>query len=199
MALVEATPHSEAEYQRAKAILKAGDADALTLAWAYWVCTQVSYSKKLYGGWAHSTRVSETGKGNTQPQATASKKLRLRSADDRLDACELWSRDGLAVLKAKDRDYAFHYVDPPYVSSYQGHYAGYEREDWENLLSVLSGLNGKFLLSSYDEPGLAEWTRERGLSRVTFDQSLSAKAGNKERKTEVLTANYDISAGRAGG
>ena len=190
VAMVEATPHSEAEYYVAKAILtEPDDIKDIDRAWAFWVCTQMSFSCKLFGGWAHARRADS----QTQPQSTVTRKLRLSSAEvERLESTEIWSREALDVIERKDCPHAFHYVDPPYVSSCQGHYAGYTRADWERLLEVLAKAQGKWMLSSYDESGLAEWTEAHGFHRVTVEQSQSVSHGNKGRKVEVLTMNYRV-------
>jgi len=39
-----------------------------------------------------------------------------------------------------------------------GHYKGYLEQDFENLLEVLSILNGKFILSSYPSELLDKYT-----------------------------------------
>ncbi|MHB9292947.1 hypothetical protein Holit_02064 [Hollandina sp. SP2] len=56
----------------------------------------------------------------------------------------------------------FFYLDLPYVDIDQGHYDGYTQDDFDALLSTLEGLKGKFLLSSYWNQEVMEYTRKNG-------------------------------------
>jgi DNA adenine methylase len=58
----------------------------------------------------------------------------------------------------------------------------------------LSGIKGKFLLSSYPSPILKRFTKKYGWQKWSINQKISvnAKGGNQKTKTEVLVANYPI-------
>lgn len=91
---------------------------------------------------------------------------------------------------------AFFYCDPPYFNSDCGHYDGYGKEDFEMLLKTLSGIKGKFLLSSYPSDILNEYVKKHSWSQKTIEQTVSvanATTKNPKKKTEVMTANYDLS------
>jgi hypothetical protein len=45
------------------------------------------------------------------------------------------------------------------VSSDQGYYDGYAQEDFDALLKTLAGIKGKFLLSSFRNKTLSEFSR----------------------------------------
>ena len=70
-----------------------------------------------------------------------------------------------------------------------GHYGGYTIEMYNDLLTTLSGLKGKFLLSSYPSPILAEYTERNGWYQKEL---IKNKCANHGKKIEVLTANYPI-------
>jgi DNA adenine methylase len=92
------------------------------------------------------------------------------------------------IRKVDGRD-TFHYVDPPYFNADMGHYGGYTQDDFVKLLKTLSGLNGKFMLSSYPSDVLCEYAKQYGWNMMEFKLSRSAGGGVK---TEVLTVNYDL-------
>jgi len=100
------------------------------------------------------------------------------------------------VISSRDSKTAFHYVDPPYIDVNQGHYSGYTRTDYKNLLETLSKVKGKFLLSSYPSDLLTEYTAKYGWYKKYVTKPLCAsKSENgktRRQKTEVLTANYPI-------
>jgi DNA adenine methylase len=69
--------------------------------------------------------------------------------------------------------------------------------DLEALLEVLESLQGKFLLSSFHNTALAEYTRRNGWYTAEFRMASARTHGggrNVRAKAEVLTANYPMSA-----
>jgi DNA adenine methylase len=76
-----------------------------------------------------------------------------------------------------------------------GHYGGYTLSDFRNLLEILSGINGKFLLSSYPSDVLTDYTKKYNWKTVAIHKNLGMRKEGHRSKTEVLTANYDISSG----
>jgi DNA adenine methylase len=91
---------------------------------------------------------------------------------------------------------AFFYLDPPYVGVDQGHYNGYSQEDFDNLLGLLETIRGKFLLSSFRNKSLEDFTRRNGWSKMEIKRefSMTNRFDNPKIKTEILTANYLIKA-----
>jgi DNA adenine methylase len=76
-----------------------------------------------------------------------------------------------------------------------GHYGGYTVRDFEDLLLTLSGIKGKFLLSSYPSKLLAQYVGQNRWHSVELAGSISVAANKtyfKKAKTEVLTANYPL-------
>jgi DNA adenine methylase len=112
----------------------------------------------------------------------------------KLQDVQLECADALYIIKSRDRIDSFFYVDPPYYNSDMGHYDGYSLNDFTELLELLSSIKGKFLLSSYPSPILAEFTKKFGwhIQTKVSKVSVAAKDGNQKLKTEVLTANFKI-------
>lgn len=78
----------------------------------------------------------------------------LRLATQRLKHVHVENRDALDIMQAHDGPETLHYVDPPYMSATRtrtGRYA-YEmtEDDHRRLLNVLLTLQGKVVLSGYD-------------------------------------------------
>ena len=98
----------------------------------------------------------------------------------------------MRIIDSRDTEGSFFYLDPPYFNSDCGHYDGYSKDDFENLLKALSKVRGKFLLSSYPSDILAEFTARHGWQQKSIEQHVSINRGgaNGKRKTEVLTWNY---------
>jgi DNA adenine methylase len=189
--MIRGTLHSEAEYYRAKAVLQDQQAPALELAWAFWVCTQMSFSRKLMGGFAHSL----TGEGGGSPGTSAiRRKDFVELYEVRMSNTEVFSRDAVELIKLKDSPATFFYIDPPYVSSECGHYKGYTSADFQRLLDTLAGIQGKFLLSSYPEAELLTARALHGWQTkdIVGAVAVSGKREGRKEKTECLTWNYSL-------
>jgi len=155
--MILGTAHAESEYERAAIILKdeTGKYTDIEMAWAFWVQTNLSFTNKIFGGFAFS----ENGEGRN----TSNK--RKNFVDDyrkRLENVEIFQRDALDLIKTKDSPDTFFYCDPPYVGSGCGHYKGYTERDFVKLLKLLAVIKGRFLLSSYPSERLQEYRKEHG-------------------------------------
>src|SRR5690606_30808198 len=109
----------------------------------------------------------------------------------RMQNVQIESTDALRIIRSRDFEDAFFYCDPPYYNSDCGHYDGYTIEDFEMLLKTLSGIKGKFLMSSYPSEILKKYSKENGWYTKTIEQTVSVanstgKPGKK--KIEVMTA-----------
>lgn len=162
---------------------------SLKRAWAFWMCCTLGFGSKVDGTFGY-------GKADT----TVSKKLMNKKQlfteelENRVQLLQIECTDALRVIASRDTLETFFYLDPPYFNSDCGHYKGYSITDFEDLLKACTGLQGKFLLSSYDSEILQEFTTKHGWHQIKIEQPLSVtgKAGKGRRKVEVLTANYPI-------
>lgn len=188
---IEATLFSRATYSVAHAIYKMPHLfDKIQQAWAFYVGTNMGFSCQI-GSWGYD-------KYSKRVKAFQNRKLSFdESIFKRLENAQIENNDACKVIASRDTEDAFHYVDPPYINSNQGHYGGYTESDYINLLKTLAKVKGNFLLSSYPSDILELYTKEFGWHTKTFDKPLSARkavAGKSRlRKTEVLTANYSLS------
>ena len=188
---IEGTAFSRATYNVALAIYRMPHLfnDPVVLAWAFYVGTQMGFSCQI-GSWGYD-------KYNKRVKAFRNKKLRFsEGVAARIDDVQIEHIDALKLIKNRDGNDVFFYVDPPYPNSNQGHYSGFSQQDFEDLLIVLSTVKAKFLLSSYPNSTLEKYTKKFGWSTKTFDKPLSARKAKdnkpRGRKTEVLTANYSL-------
>ena len=159
-------------------------------AWAVWVLSSQSFSAMLDGSFGYDKSKNTTTKKiiNNRDRFTEDMAIRLQNV-------QLECADALYVIGSRDTEDTFFYCDPPYFNSDCGHYDGYSEQDFENLLKLLSGIKGKFLLSSYPSPILMRYAKENGWYMWSSETgvSVNAKSGYMKRKVEVLTANYPIS------
>jgi DNA adenine methylase len=112
----------------------------------------------------------------------------------RLQEVQIECCDAPRIIRSRDTPETFFYLDPPYVGTDQGHYDGYTQEDFDVLLGLLETLNGKFLLSSYRNTRLAEYTQRNQWQsmEIKMARPMTNRFGAAKNKIEVLTANYPI-------
>jgi DNA adenine methylase len=185
--LIDCTPYSRDVYKQAMVIYNTPYIfNNLHRAWAFWVCTIQGFSNKI-GSWRSSTTRNKEAKLNFNKKRAFESFL-----SDRLEYVQIENKDALDLIRKQDTKDTFFYVDPPYVDANQGHYGGYTQKHFDELLECLSGIKGKFLLSSYPNDSLERYRKEFNWHEADKNMVLSASRNANKRKTEALTANYSI-------
>lgn len=139
---------------------------------------------------------SRTRRGmNEQVSAWLSAIDGLSEVHGRLKRVVICNEDALSVIRREDSAHTFFYLDPPYLPETRTALDCYENEmsniDHQNLLSLISSLEGRFLLSGYPSQLYSAAAKANGWSRV--DVSIDNKAsGAKQKpiKTECFWMNY---------
>lgn len=179
--LVEAMPHSEAEYQWAKGAVDDEAESDLQRALAFYVLATQSISQNLTAlDW--TVRYDD---GNTRRW----KSKRLDALQKRMWDVLLFCRPAEKILsRTSNISKAVIYVDPPYHTAVASNYSICEL-DIANLTALLESQQGKVAVSGY--PG--EWNH-LGWQRHEREARMSAAARKNEPRTEVLWTNYDAHA-----
>lgn len=179
--------HSRDLHRKANVIYENPDMfTALKRAWAIWVLSSQGFSGQLGRSWGRDKQNNRMGKTVKNKREGFTEDYAIRLQDVTLE-----SRDAIKLIKSTDHEKVFFYCDPPYFNSDCGHYDGYTIEDFEMLLTALSQIKGKFLLSSYPSDILKEYTAKFGWQTIQIQQNVQvSKYGRK--KIEVLTANYPL-------
>lgn len=188
---IQATLHSEADYERAKIIVDDKTSDPIERAWAYWMATSCAFSFILKGGFAF---------GNDRRTGRQSANKRDEFTElicERLKYTEIFCRDSLDLIKLKDMESTsdksvFFFIDPPYYNSNMGHYDGYTEQDFINLLETLKNLKGNFLLTSYPSEVLDKYRQECGWQSQDVQKIVGVHGKREETKykVECITLNY---------
>jgi DNA adenine methylase len=127
--LIQFTPYSEREYEKARSITKDPQKyDELWRAWAFYVNISQSFSNQLNKRWSKSV------KGSNKAAVWNNKKGYLPQIMERLSSVHLSCCDALECIKDWDSPQTLFYLDPPYPKADQGHYGGYAQEDFEALI-----------------------------------------------------------------
>lgn len=187
---IRKTLHSRDAHRQAIVVYNNPDMfDKVKRAWAVWVLCAQGFASKMNGPWGYDKT------DNTTSKRIANKRDNFQAHYlNRLRLVQIEHADALYIIQSRDTKNSFFYCDPPYFNSNMGHYKGYTEADFEALLRLLSGIKGKFLLSSYPSDILDKYTKKYKWKsrRIEKYVTVNAKGGNQKKKTEVLTANYPI-------
>ena len=195
---IKNTLHSEAMYYHAKDVWnKRVETSEIEKAWAIWLITNGSFAGSMHGGWkwCNGTTGGHTGTFIKGKRNEFSERLYQR-----LDNVQISCRDALRVIQDRDTPETFFYLDPPYPGCNQQHYSGYTEENLEELLSLLSTIKGKFILSNYWCDILRKYVNKQKWSfkEIEVDLRISNLGRGVARKkvtqyrTEVLVYNYQL-------
>ena len=177
--------HSREAFRDAQAIYaRPGLHSPVKRAWAVWMLANTGYSGLLDGSFGYD-RSGQSTKKLTNKRNNFTEELAIGLQNVQLESC-----DALRIIRSRDTAQTLYYCDPPYVGTDQGHYDGYSKDDYEQLLRALAQIEGKFLLSSYRSESLSRAVTEHGWYSVEIEMPKAVSKG--KTKIEVLTANYPI-------
>lgn len=153
--LVQKTLHSRELYRDALIVYQHPHLfTRVKRAWAFWILTNQGFATKI-GTWGY-----DRSAGSIERKVANSKTKFTSLYADRLAHTQIESNGAIKVVKSRDSISSFFYCDPPYFNSNMGHYDGYNEDDFKQLLKALSGIAGKFLLSSYPSEPLDQFVKK---------------------------------------
>lgn len=193
--LIRQTLCSESEWLQARRIFygrgehKAADVSDLEVAWSVWVMCNMSYSASPNCGWKWDNAAAT-------PRMLQAKRRDFTDAiRNRLATVQISCRDAVTVIEQRDSADTFFYLDPPYVGCQQQHYHGFTSEDFDILLTTLSMMQGKFILSHFWNDQLREAIDKFGWKVLAIDSMMTVANNCRatlRRKQELLVFNYDL-------
>jgi DNA adenine methylase len=185
---IKITLHSRRQHKDASVIYNNPHLfGSLDRAWAVWVLASQGFASIIDGSWGYDKTKNTTTKKIINKGIAFTEDYAIR-----LQNVQIECADALYIIKSRDCRDAFFYCDPPYFNSDCGHYGGYTEHDFEQLLKMLSGLQGKFLLSSYPSALLDKYITANGWVQKSVAQRVSVNKGAGKTKIECMTANYPI-------
>lgn len=154
-------------------------------AWAVWACSKMGFASMLDGTFGYDRTGTTTQKVRNAKEAFTEELCR------RLEYVTIECEDGINLIKRYDCEDAFHFVDPPYVGSDCGHYAGtFNEEDFANLLDRLAAVKGKFMLTMFPHPLIEEYAAKHGWKIHRIERTITASKSSRRRQEEWITTNY---------
>ncbi|MBD1364397.1 DNA adenine methylase [Mucilaginibacter sp. ZT4R22] len=165
----------------------------LKKAWALWYLANFSFVGKLNGGWKYDSVENKDCQTMHNKKALFSPELVRR-----IELTQIECDDAIKVIKSRDKAHSYFQLDPPYILTDQGHYAGYSIEKYTALLEACAHMKGKFMLSGFPNAVLQEYIDRYGWVKKEFTKTSTAKhtfiddVMTRGKKTELLVMNYTI-------
>jgi len=108
---------------------------------------------------------------------------------ERMKTVMIDNRDFREIFRVYDSPGTLFYVDPPYIGREKYYAGGFTDKDHRDLAEILNKIQGKAILSYYDDPLLSElypnWHRE------TYQVARQVVNGNNNKAEELLLMNFD--------
>lgn len=114
----------------------------------------------------------------------------LEDVHTRLSGVVIMALPYQEFIKRYDRSGTLFYLDPPYYGS-ESDYGKelFSRDDFEILAGILSGIDGRFILSLNDMPEVRTIFSGFDIESVTTTYSIAAKQSGRGKAKEVLISN----------
>lgn len=186
---IDATLHCREQHQVAWFIYNNPDYfSSLKRAWAVWVLSNLGFSGMFSSSFSFE-------------KSTGKKSLKIDNAKSRftvelknlLELCTIEQDDAFEVIKRYDSIDAFHFVDPPYVGHNMGHYGGmFNSQDMRNLLELLSGIEGKFMLTMYPDDMIADFAERFDWQIHKIERCVTAAKIKRRKQEEWMVCNYEV-------
>ena len=190
---VQHTLHSERYYKTAYEIWqgKKTGGGKVDKAWAVWLVTNMSFSGSPSGGWKWDNGTAGSHSGIVMEHY---RQAFTPALHERLKNVQISCRDASLVIQQRDREETFFFLDPPYPGCEQKHYKGFTFDHFEELLEMLSHIQGKFLLCNFDSDVLRKYVTQNGWNMAVKDMTMRVAnlKGKARRKQEVMVYNYDL-------
>jgi DNA adenine methylase len=185
--LILQTPHSREIHREADYVLKNQYLfSKLKIAWAFWVQTNMSFGCSIGAGFGYGKKKSSSEKKTMNKRNGFTEDYAKR-----LECVQIEQNDAIRVIESRDTEDTLFYLDPPYYNSDMGHYSFYTENDYIKLLETISGIKGKFLMSSYPSEHLDKFSKKNKWDKINIEMTIPMSSTSK-KKIEVLTANYNL-------
>ena len=109
--MLDQTPYSRQQLQMAHHIyLHPEHFGSVSRAWAFWMLCNLSFSGTMGGGYKFSRKTNKNVKAFHRKKEYLTDEL-----IERLNNVDIECRDALDVIRSRDTEESFFYVDPPYI------------------------------------------------------------------------------------
>lgn len=183
--MIQDTLHDEYTYNVARDMYRERrPASPVEMAWAFWVGCNMSFAGSCFDG---SFQITSNSNDISHPGRRSKNKRKVfQHIGNRLENTMILAKDALDVIQKYDNEDTFIYCDPPYFQANQGHYKGYKKSDFEQLLKLTRKSRSKILISCYFDQMIEDYQ----LDYREIEMRLGVV--NNKMKKECLVYNYSL-------
>lgn len=187
--MIKSTLHSRDQYDFASIVYDYPQFfDEVTRAWAVWVKSKMGFASMLDGSFGYDKTSNSLAKKLSGAKSSFTVEL-----SKRIERTQIESTNALRIIESRDSVNAFHFVDPPYINSDCGHYDGtFNLVDFQELLELLTTLDGKFMLTMYPHDLIKEFTTLHGWHIIEVERTISVSTNNRRKQAEWIVINYNV-------
>lgn len=184
---IQTTLHSRETYEFAQIVYEYPNFfESIERAWALWTLSKMGFASKLNGSFGYDKSSNSVAKKINNAKGGFSIELARRIENTQIECI-----DALRVIKSRDTNKSFHFIDPPYINSNCGHYSGtFNEMNFVELLELMKQLEGKFMLTMFPHAILSEYVLGCGWRMIEVERTISASKVNRRKQTEVIVMNY---------
>lgn len=187
--VIEATPFSESNWKRPM-----NKCDPVWIAAEFFIRCRQSLAGRM-DTFAPLSRTRTRGGMNEQVSAWLTAIEGLPEVHARLKRVVILNRPALEVIQSQDGPQTLFYLDPPYLHETRATTGEYEHEmtaeDHDDLLLLLSQIEGRFVLSGYRSELYDQAALDYGWNCHEFEIVNNAAGGKTKRNmTECVWTNY---------
>ena len=154
----------------------------------YAIQTAIKYVMSIngHGGWQHKTKISCNLNWNAFLN-------RLNDIKNRLRNIQIENKDWRYILDNYDCENALFYLDPPYMIKAANEYynCDWTIDNHKELSDRLKNINGRFLLSYYENEYLREWYKGFIWYKKEFIKHAQKDKNEKDKGEEILICNFE--------
>jgi DNA adenine methylase len=164
----------------------------IEIAWSVWLQCNMGYGGSPEGGWKWDNGTSGSHSGVVMDGYRNQFTYKIH---ERLKHVQISCRDALKVIRQRDTEETFFFLDPPYPGCVQKHYKGFGFDDLEKLLEQLTVIKGKFLLCNFGSDLLDGYVHRNGWNKTVIDMPLrvaNRTTKGTKRKQEIMVYNYEL-------
>lgn len=184
---VQATVHSRELFDFASIVYDYPNFfDPIERAWALWIKSKMGFASKLDGTFGYDKQ-----DGGVAKKINGAKALFTVDLSKRIEQTQIECTSALRIIKSRDTNRTFHFIDPPYINSDCGHYSGtFNLADFEELLTLLTTLEGKFMLTMFPHEVLYSYIKAHKWRVVEVERTISASKIKRRKQVELIIMNY---------
>jgi len=185
-----------AMFDRAKKIIERPNHDIDEFVWAFLFVNKFSYAGRMFNSTFNPRRFKDC----IRPYCGITTLLKdFHKINKRLKNTVIMNEDWSVPTKQYDSADTFFYFDPPYVGTSDDSFTDSDYKTRskapspKGIFKILSGLNGKFILSYDDHPSVLKYIDKYGFYSMFVELDYEVRKIDRNKKVrEVIVSNFDL-------